>query len=118
MGSAAPSFQIFWWYCLIFTKTEASPGTTVKLLELFSDRQRHEYLQLELAVHTDAGEPFVKATYSLEGDGALAFKCYEIYTKLLATIELQHYPNLSAVIKRLSGSVHSLLDRFMKYGIG
>ena len=96
--------------------TEASPATTVKLLQLFSDRQKHEYLQLELAVVIDAGEPFVKATYSLEGDGALAFKCYEIYTKLLSAIELQHYPNLSAVAKRLTGSVHSLLDRFMKYG--
>lgn len=46
----------------------------------------------------------------------MAFKCYEIYTKLLTAIELQHYPNLSAVAKRLSGSVHSLLDRLMKYG--
>jgi len=79
--------------------TEASPATTVKLLELFSDRQKHEYLQLELAVLIDAGELFVKATFSLEGDGALAFKCYEIYTKLLAAIELQYYQNLSAVAK-------------------
>ena len=48
---------------------EASPATTPKLLQLFSDRRKHEYLQLELAVVIDAGEPFVKATYNLEGDG-------------------------------------------------
>ena len=97
-------------------KTEASHATTVKLLQLFSDRQKYEYLQLELAVVIDAGEPFVKATYNLEGDGALAFKCYEIYTGLLTAVELQHYPNLCAIAKKLSGSVHSLLDRFMNYG--
>ena len=94
-------------------KTEASHATTVKLLQLFSDRQKYEYLQLELAVVIDAGEPFVKATYNLEGD---AFKCYEIYTGLLTAVELQHYPNLCAIAKKLSGSVHSLLDRFMNYG--
>ena len=55
---------------------------------VFSDRQKYEYLQLELAVVIDAGEPFVKATYNLEGDGALAFKCYEIYTGLLTAVEL------------------------------
>lgn len=63
----------------------------------------------------DAGEPFVKA-YNLEEDGALAFKCYKIYTSLLTAVELQHHPNLCAIAKKLSGSVHSLLDRFMNYG--
>ena len=63
----------------------------------------------------NAGEPFVKGTYDLEEDGALAFKCYEIYTSLLTAVELQHYPNLCAIAKKLSGSVRSLLDRFMNY---
>ena len=88
----------------------------MKLLQLFSDRQKYEYLQLELAVAFDAGEPFVKATYNLEGDRAFAFKCYEIYTSLLTDVKLQNHPNLSAIAQKLSGSVHSLLDRFMSYG--
>ena len=73
-------------------------------------------MQLELAVVIDADELFVKATYNLEEDKALAFKCYEIYTGLLTAVELQHYPNLCAIAKKLSGIVHSLLDRFMNYG--
>lgn len=55
----------------------------MNFLQLFSDRQKSEFLQLELAMVIDAGEPFVKATYSLEGDGALVFQCHEIYTHLL-----------------------------------
>jgi len=66
--------------------TEASPATTAKLLQLFSDRQKSEFLQLELAVVIDAGEPFVNATYTLEGDGALVFQCHEIYTRLVTAV--------------------------------
>ena len=71
-------------------ETEVSPATTAKLLQLFSDRKKSEFLQLKLAVVIDASEPFVKATYSVEGDGALVFQCHEIYTCLLAAVELQH----------------------------
>ena len=38
------------------------------------------------------------------------------YTSLFSAIELQHYPNLTAVVKKLSCSVHSLLNKFIKYG--
>ena len=34
----------------------------------------------------------------------------------LFAVELQHYPNLCAAAKKLSGSIHSLLDKFMNYG--
>ena len=50
-----------------------------KLLQLLSDKNKSEFLQAELEVVIDAGEPFVKATYKLEGDGALAFTCYKVY---------------------------------------
>ena len=113
MGGIAPGFEILWGYSSIL---DVSPATIAKLLQLFSDQKKSEFLQLELAVVIDAGEPFVKATYSLEGDGALVFQCHEIYTCLLAAVELQHYPNLCAVAKKLSGSIHCLLDRFMNYG--
>ena len=57
------AFKYFGDIALFLQATEASPATTAKLLQLFSDRQKHEYLQLELAVVIDAGKPFVKATY-------------------------------------------------------
>ena len=68
--------------------TTASPATCSKLLQLFSDKRKTEYLQLELAAVIDAGEPFVKATYQLEEDGALVFRYYEIYSTLEAAIKL------------------------------
>ena len=43
----------------------------------------------------DFGEPFVKATYNLEGDGPLALNAYEEITKLNAVISTQHFPNTS-----------------------
>ena len=47
-------------------ETKASPATSSKLRQLFSDRRKVEFLQLELAAVVDAGEPFVKATCQLE----------------------------------------------------
>jgi len=41
-------------------------------LQLFSDRQKHEYPQLELAVVIVAGEPFVKAACNLREMGVMA----------------------------------------------
>ena len=37
---------------------------------------------MELAISLDAGEPFVKATYQLEGDGPLVLSAYEEITVL------------------------------------
>ena len=54
-----------------------SPVTKTKLLSFFSDSLKKDNLQIELAAIVDYGKPFVKATYKLEGDGSLAFECYE-----------------------------------------
>lgn len=56
-------------------------------------------LKVELAAIVDIGERFVKATYTLEGDGALAFKSYEVIISLATSIQTAHYPNLNAVAK-------------------
>ena len=97
-------------------ETEASPTTCNKLLQLLSDKNKSEFLQVELAVVVDAGEPFVKATYKLEGDGALAFTCYEIYSSTEAIVRLQHYPNLCALANKLSRRSTALYNKFMQYG--
>ena len=56
---------------------------------------------MELAITIDAMEPFVKATYILEGDGALALVAYEGLTTLFAVITSEQYPNVAAVAKNL-----------------
>ena len=97
-------------------ETEASPTKCNKLLQLLSDKNKSEFLQVELEVVIDVGEPFVKATYKLEGDGALAFTCYEIYSSPEATVQLQHYPNLCALANKLSRKSTALYNKFMQYG--
>ena len=61
----------------------------------------------------DAGEPFVKATYQLEGDNALVFRCYEIFSTFEAFIKLQHFPNLHAMANKLVGRSHIFLNKFI-----
>lgn len=55
--------------------TDISRATTGKLVRMLSDPQKKARLQIELAALIDAGESFVKATYSLEGDRPLVLKC-------------------------------------------
>ena len=58
--------------------TDLSPATRSKLLTFFDDPNKKAHLQLELATLVDSALPFVQATYKLEGDGYLAFECYDI----------------------------------------
>lgn len=46
---------------------------------------------MELAINVDAMEPFVKATYILKGDGALALVAYERVNMLFSVISTEHY---------------------------
>ena len=59
---------------------------------------------MEIAITVDAMEPFVKATYALEGDGALALVAYERVSMLYSVISTEHYANVRTVAKQLSGS--------------
>ena len=58
------------------TNPEFSPATGEKLLEMLQNASVKAHTQTELAAIVDAGEAFVKATYSLEGDGPLVFHCF------------------------------------------
>ena len=69
---------------------------------------------MELAVTVDAGEPLVKATYKLEGDGPLAIDCYEVLSSVKAAIQVCHLPNTVAISKRLATTVLPE-DHWMKY---
>ena len=46
-------------------------------------------------------EPIVKATYIIEGDGALAVVAYE-YISVYAVVSTEHNPNVVAVAKALA----------------
>ena len=79
------------------------PSSKLKL-EIISDPPKNCKRHMELAITIDAMEPFVKATYNLEGDGPLMFKAYEEIALLSAGILNQHYPNTKAVAKSLTAT--------------
>ena len=55
-----------------------APITRQRLLSITQDTQKNQKLQLELATVIDAGDPFVRVTCKLEGDGALVFDCFDV----------------------------------------
>ena len=70
---------------------------------------------MELAVVIDVGEHFVRATYSLEGDGALVFSCYETLSAIEAFIQTSHLPNTQAIIRRLSAGNATSAQQLLQY---
>ena len=62
------------------------PSSKLKLQEIISDLPKNRKLHMELAIIVDAMEPFVKATYNLEGDGLLIFKAHKEIALLFAGI--------------------------------
>lgn len=65
----------------------------------------------------DAGMPFVRATYSLEGDGPLALSCYEIISALKAAVQQAHYPNLQALTTQLACGNMQVQQQWTQYAI-
>ena len=82
-----------------------SPKTT--------DPNKKALLEIELAAVVDWGAPFVKATYALEGDGALAVECYEIVHTVRAAIHAAHTPNVQAIARKLVGSIPALQQQLV-----
>ena len=79
-------------------------GTTVLLLPQKTHRiqpQSTKFLQLEMAATVDWGEPFVKACYTLEGDGPLALECHEVIEKVSASIHTAYTPNVHAIAHQI-----------------
>ena len=78
---------------------DLSAATRAKILEILHDPQQLLFLRVELSAIVDMGVHFVRATYSLEGDGLLVLKCYEEICKIRAVITAECYPNLQAVVR-------------------
>jgi len=79
-----------------------SPHIRSKLLAIFTDSQKRVYLEVELAAVIDWGNPFVSATYSLEGDGPLIVTSYDIVETIRSAIHTSDTPNVRGVIRKLS----------------
>ena len=92
-----------------------APANRGKLLAILTDPHRSARLHVELAVVIDVGEHFVRATYSLEGDGALAFSCYETLSAIEAFIQTLHLPNTQAIIRRLSAGNPTSAQQLLQY---
>ena len=95
---------------------DLAPATRRKLLAILLDTQKNSKLQLELAAVIDAREPFVKATYKLEGDGPLVFSCFDVLASLSVGIRTAYFPNLSAISARLTGGNRARSQQFEQYG--
>ena len=77
-------------------------ATTAKLLRIVEDESMCRKLKMEISITVDAMEPFVKATYTLEGDGPIALIAYQQISLLYSHLSLQHYPKVDAVARLLA----------------
>ena len=73
-----------------FVEHENLPPSRLKLQQILNDPPKNRKLQVELAITVDVGEPFVKATYRLEGDGPLVLSAYEEIAELRVAISHQY----------------------------
>ena len=89
----------------LVNNSDIGPSTRPKLLFFFDDSQKLNHLKIELAAVVDWGEPFVNATYKLEGDGPLAFTCYEAIQEVVTSIKVANIPNVQAVARDISPSL-------------
>lgn len=106
MGNVAP---------FLHDNTDVAPKSREKLLCLVHTQS--DMFLIELAVNNDVGEPFVKATYTLEGarDGPLALKRYDVTDGVKAALRVCHRPNTVAIAKRIARQQQSE-QSWIQYG--
>lgn len=88
---------------------EVAPKLRERLLPFFEGDQQRE-LQLEMAIVLDVGEPFVQATYKLEGDGPLVLTCYKVLQRVATAVSPGHHPNTDSVIQSISDDARQADD--------
>ena len=85
---------------------DVAPKLSDQLLAIIDDPDHYRSLMLQLAATVDIGQHFVKATYDLEGDSALALCCYERLQAVARACRLNvgdmHMPNLRSVARNLA----------------
>ena len=60
-------------------------------------------------------EPFVKATYKLEGDGPLSLEAYQQLSILFTSVSTQQFPNVAAVAKAEANGNASHEQQLLNY---
>ena len=67
----------------------------------------------------DAGAPFVKATYTIEGDGLVVFQTYSTLQALATAAAQHHYPNVAAQASALGETPEEVanLTAFSREGV-
>lgn len=83
---------------------DIAPRLSDHIRAIMEDEEEQKRLKMELAGVVDAGEPFVKATYVLEGDGLLVFSTYSALQALSTAAGQRHYPNVTAMAQQLSNT--------------
>ncbi len=86
---------------------EFSEKTKSKLLEFFKDPEKRNTLKIELASVVDAGKSLVEATYNLESDELVVFKCNNLINSLGVSIKMEMYPNVQAIVKSIERIKHA-----------
>ena len=80
------------------------PRLANHLSVLLGDQDRRKLPIMELAAVIDGGEPLVKATYILEGDGLLVFSAYSTLQALSTAAAQRNYLNVAAQAHALAAS--------------
>lgn len=93
-----------------------APSCRRHLLEIFDDPVSARDLEIELAAMIDAGQHFVSATYYLEGDGPLAFTCYERLSTLAHAVAVESYPNTEAKAREHAAGNVPLYNQLVAQG--
>ena len=130
-GLSCPSYSRTRWWSLFevvnhlfcsfgdiapFLESKELSGANVKRLRKIMDDQPTQRKQkIEMAVTIDGMEPFVKATYFLEGDGPQALHAYERISLLFSTIPTHHLPNVKSVARALSNGNPSHEQQLLAY---
>ena len=108
-------------------RDDLPPATSTKLLQVLDDPAKTRKQKIEIATTVDAMEPFIKATYKLEGDGPLSLEAYQLLSILLPPclpnitqmlllwqrlkqMEMLHMSNSSMTIQRHVYRLHTIVS--------
>ena len=111
-------------------RENVAPQFSRQLVDFFSHLNNEQSLKLELAALVDVGKVFVKATYILEGDGPLAFSCFEtlqgvcnpcqnvhlsyVHAIAVAKVDVDPTQNVGAFEQEAKRSVQPAIEWFLR----
>ena len=101
--------------CTFLFNQELPTTTTTKMTNILNSSSNSQKLKIELAVTLDAMDPFVRATYKLEGDGPLSITAYECVRSLYTHISVRNFRNVNAVARQLAGGNRMLEKQLVTY---